>query len=111
MSFSAVLLAGGQSRRMGRDKAMIAFRNAPLWQHQLELLRKLEPAQLLVSAATDPSRRPPDVEFVADAQPSRGPLSGISAALSLVTNDHLLALAVDMPFMTENYLRSLFNHV
>jgi molybdopterin-guanine dinucleotide biosynthesis protein A len=43
---------------------------------------------------------------VPDDQPSRGPLSGIAAALARTTADHLLALAIDMPFMTESYLRS-----
>ena len=108
MKLSAVLLAGGKSRRMGRDKAAILFRDSPLWRHQLETLRKLEPKELLVSAQGDPPWRPADVEFVADAQPSRGPLSGIAAALSRTESEHLLALAIDMPFMTDDYLRELF---
>jgi molybdopterin-guanine dinucleotide biosynthesis protein A len=47
---------------------------------------------------------------VPDDQPSRGPLSGIAAALSR-SRGHLLALAIDMPFMTESYLRSLCEKV
>ncbi|MBO0696335.1 MAG: NTP transferase domain-containing protein, partial [Verrucomicrobia bacterium] len=43
MNISAVLLAGGQSRRMGTDKATLPFRGKPLWQIQLGLLRELEP--------------------------------------------------------------------
>src|SRR5437588_4095571 len=108
MKLSAVLLAGGKSRRMGRDKAAILFRDSPLWQRQLDLLRKLDPERLFVSAQTDPTWRPVDVEFVADAQSSRGPLSGIAAALSRTASDHLLALAIDMPFMSHNYLHKLF---
>jgi molybdenum cofactor guanylyltransferase len=107
MSISAVLLAGGKSRRMGQDKATIVFRNVPLWRTQLDLLRKLQPQELLVSAQIDPPWRPGDVQFVADQEPSRGPLSGIAAALSQTKTEHLLALATDMPFMTENYLRGL----
>ena len=110
MKISAVLLAGGQSRRMGQDKAAILFRNAPLWQIQLGLLRKLESEQVFISAQTDPPWRPADVQFVPDDQPSRGPLSGIAAALSR-SRGHLLALAIDMPFMTESYLRSLCEKV
>src|ERR687892_190853 len=53
MNISAVLLAGGQSRRMGRDKAIILFRGKPLWQIQLGLLRKLQPAEIFVSAGND----------------------------------------------------------
>ena len=108
MKLSAVLLAGGKSRRMGRDKSAILFRDSPLWQRQLDILRNLEPKELFVSAQTDPPWRPVDVEFVADAQPSRGPLSGIAAALSRTAADHLLALAIDMPLMTDDYLRELF---
>jgi len=107
MKISAVLLAGGKSRRMGQDKAAILFRNTPLWQIQLDLLRKLQLHELFLSAQFDPPWRPAEVEFVPDDQPSRGPLSGIAAALSRISSGHLLALAIDMPFMTESYLRSL----
>ena len=46
-------------------------------------------------------------EFVADQPPSRGPLSGLAAALAKIQGSHLLALAIDMPFMSETHLRSL----
>jgi molybdopterin-guanine dinucleotide biosynthesis protein A len=111
MKISAVLLAGGKSRRMGQDKATILFRDAPLWQNQLHILRKLSPKEIFVSAPSQPAWRPADVTFVPDDQPSRGPLSGIAAALSRTTTNHLLALAIDMPFMTESYLRSLCQRI
>jgi molybdenum cofactor guanylyltransferase len=111
MTFSAVLLAGGESRRMGTDKATFLFRGKPLWQVQLETLRKLPPAEIFLSARTDPSWRPDDVQFIADIPPSCGPLSGIAASLVKIHTAHLLALAIDMPFMTENYLRTLCDHI
>jgi molybdenum cofactor guanylyltransferase len=111
MNISAVLLAGGESRRMGTDKAALLFGGKPLWQIQLDLLWKLDPTEILVSARTDPSWRPSAVQFVADLAPSRGPLSGLTASLSRIRTGHLLALAVDMPFMTERYLRSLCDQI
>ena len=111
MSLSAVLLAGGESRRMGRDKATVLFRDRPLWLGQLDLLRKLGPDEIFVSAQIDPEWRPLDVGFVADAQPTRGPLSGIAAALSRTAKDHLLVLAIDVPFMTEEYLRGIWKRI
>jgi molybdopterin-guanine dinucleotide biosynthesis protein A len=107
MNISAVLLAGGESRRMDRDKATILFRGKPLWQIQLDLLRKLQPAEIFVSARTDPAWRPPDVTFVPDEPPSRGPLSGLTATLLRIRSNHLLVLAIDMPSMNEKHLRYL----
>jgi molybdenum cofactor guanylyltransferase len=111
MNISAVLLAGGQSRRMGRDKATILFRRKPLWQIQLDLLYKLQPVEIFVSARTDPVWRPPDVTFVPDEPPSRGPLSGVTATLARIRSSHLLVLAIDMPSMNEDHLRYLCDKI
>jgi molybdopterin-guanine dinucleotide biosynthesis protein A len=92
---------------MGTDKATVVFCGKSLWQIQLETLRKLEPAEVFVSARTDPWWRPDDVQFIADIPPSRGPLSGLAASLSGVGTTHLLALAIDMPWMTNEYLKFL----
>jgi molybdenum cofactor guanylyltransferase len=111
MNTSAVLLAGGQSRRMGRDKATILFRGKPLWQIQLDLLHKLRPPEIFVSARTDPAWRPPDLMFVPDEPPSRGPLSGVTATLARIRSSHLLVLAIDMPSMNEDHLRYLCDKI
>jgi molybdopterin-guanine dinucleotide biosynthesis protein A len=111
LSFSAVLLAGGKSSRMGQDKATLFFRGVPLWQNQLELLRLLQPVEIFVSAQIDPAWRPSDAKFVADTKPSCGPISGIAAALSRISNDYLIVLAIDMPFITGAYLRSLCERI
>jgi molybdenum cofactor guanylyltransferase len=111
MKISAVLLAGGESRRMGKDKATLLFCGKPLWQIQLEMLRKFEPTEIFVSARTDPVWRPADVQFVADDPPSRGPLSGLAVSLAQMHTNHLLVLAIDMPFVTEKYLRFLCSQI
>ena len=111
MNISAVLLAGGESRRMSKDKAKLLFRGKPLWQIQLYLLRKLEPAEIFVSARADPAWRPKGVQFVPDEPPSRGPLSGLTATLARIPSSHLLVLAIDMPFMSEEHLRYLCNGI
>jgi molybdenum cofactor guanylyltransferase len=107
MIFSAVLLAGGESRRMGRDKATAIFQGETLWQRQLSLLRQLEPAQIFLSARTEQVWRPTDIELLPDKVPLLGPVSGIAAALTRMKTSHLLVLAIDMPFLTEDHLRHL----
>ena len=77
-----------------------------LWRIQLKL-RKLRPAKIFISATTDTKWRPHDMTFVADVPPSRGPLSGLYASISRMRTSHLLALAIDMPWMSNKYLEFL----
>jgi molybdopterin-guanine dinucleotide biosynthesis protein A len=107
MTLTALLLAGGESRRMGRDKATIELDGRPLWERQLELLRAMRPEKIFVSARSAPSWLPNTVELLVDDAPSRGPLSGLTKGLAEMRTTHLLVLAVDMPFMTANELGSL----
>ncbi|HWX19732.1 MAG TPA: molybdenum cofactor guanylyltransferase [Candidatus Binatia bacterium] len=107
MTFTAMLLVGGESRRMGTDKATLMVAGERLWQRQLRLLRELEPQRLWVSARTRPAWCPGEIEVVLDEQPSRGPLSGIAAALSRLQTSHLFALAIDMPQMTGGHVKKL----
>lgn len=111
MTFAAVLLAGGESRRMGRDKATLKIGGEALWQRQLNLLRSLGPERVFVSARTAPDWLPADVELLLDDSPSRGPLSGLTKAFSAMQTTHLVALAVDMPFMTADELGRLLAEV
>jgi molybdopterin-guanine dinucleotide biosynthesis protein A len=108
MTFTAVLLAGGESRRMGSDKAAVVFRDEPLWRRQLRILRDLRPEKVFVSARTESSWLPADTELLLDEPPSRGPLSGLTKAIVQMQTSHLLALAVDMPFVTREQLRFLW---
>ena len=107
MTLTALLLVGGQSRRMGRDKATLRLAGEPLWQRQLRLLQELQPQHLLVSARTRPAWCPAAIEVILDEPPSRGPLSGIDAALARLETSHLLALAIDLPRMTAAHLQHL----
>jgi molybdopterin-guanine dinucleotide biosynthesis protein A len=107
MTLTALLLAGGESRRMGRDKATIELDGQPLWERQLELLRAMRPEKIFVSARSAPSWLPNTVELLVDDAPSRGPLSGLTKGLAEMRTTHLLVLAVDMPFMTADELGNL----
>lgn len=108
LTLTAALFAGGESRRMGVNKATLFFQNEPLWSFQLRKLRKLRPQTLAVSARAKPDWRPADAELILDTPPSRGPVSGLAAALEGLQTTHLLALAVDLPHMTVAHLGALW---
>lgn len=105
--FSAVLLAGGRSTRMGRDKALLPLADGRLlWRRQLDVLERLGAAEIMFSG---PRRAgwPEHLRVLEDRKPGLGPLAGLVAALEAISTERLLALAVDLPGMTAPYLRGL----
>jgi molybdenum cofactor guanylyltransferase len=108
LMLTAVLMVGGQSVRMGRDKATLEWCREPLWQRQLRTLHSLGPEQLWVSARARLPWVPAQINVAIDLPPSRGPLSGLVATLKNLRTSHLLALAVDLPCMTVEHLAQLW---
>jgi len=104
MTLDGLLVAGGKSRRMGRDKAILQVGDEPLWQRTLRLMRECGCRRLLVAAPELPGWLPPEAEWIAD--PGKGPLGGIAAGLAATRADHLLTLAVDLPALTSEFLRT-----
>jgi molybdopterin-guanine dinucleotide biosynthesis protein A len=98
-NFSAALLAGGRSIRMGRDKALIAVdwegETVPLRIRQLRVLESLEPKELIYSgpARADDLR---GAKIIVDQWSAAGPLNGIASCLQQTASDLLLCLAVDV---------------
>jgi molybdopterin-guanine dinucleotide biosynthesis protein A len=106
-AFSALLLAGGASARMGTPKALVRVEGLALWRRQVGILQDLGPGELLISAGVDWTPDAGPWSVVRDRTPGKGPLEGIGAALNAMSSDLLLVLAVDMPSMTSTYLASL----
>ena len=105
--FTAVLLAGGKSTRMGRDKAGVPVGGQPLWQRQLTTLRAVQPHELFISGKSDGPYAGAGVEIVADNFPGLGPLAGLEAALRRASHPLVLVLAIDLPAMTTDFLSGL----
>lgn len=104
--FAAALLAGGQSRRMGRDKAWLDWHGQPLWEAQLLKLEELHPARLLLSCRDEQQLAFADAEMLPDPSGNQGPLPALARCLAHAQMP-LLALAVDMPHVTVAFLREM----
>jgi len=100
-----LILAGGQSRRMGRRKAELILQGETLLSRTLRQVRPLCD-RLLVSVAAGTSPTLPGVEVVLDAYPGRGAIIGLASGLR-AAGESVLALAVDMPFLNLELLRHL----
>lgn len=91
----ALLLAGGQSRRMGRDKRALSFAGASFVDGIANELCGYP--ERLFSVAGPNEVPPAGFTLVPDRTPGCGPLGGIAAGLEACRSDYLLAVACDMP--------------
>ncbi len=101
------VLAGGQSSRMGRDKALVSLAGRPLIEHALGILHD---AGLRASIAGGQPALAAYAPLVADAQSALGPLSGICAALASTSARWAVFLPVDLPLLPASLLLYLLRH-
>lgn len=101
MACAGLVLAGGRSTRMGRDKAMLRWRGRPLIDHQIATL---------AAAGVDPVRvsgdRPGHAGMI-DREPGAGPLGGLASSVAQLDDGLLLVVPVDMPRMSAALLDRL----
>ncbi len=102
-----MILAGGKSRRMGRDKLPLEFGGVPLIGR---VYRALEPrcAELLVAGANAEVPLPPAARRIPDRRAgSLGPLAGIEAGLLAAGHPAVFVAEGDMPFLSERLVGGL----
>lgn len=107
MNFSAVILAGGKSSRMGRDKAWLEIAGQTLLARQIGLAQELGAVEIFISGRADVDYSTFGWRVLQDRFSEAGPLAGIERALDTTTAPMLLVLAVDLPEMSPEFLRTL----
>jgi molybdopterin-guanine dinucleotide biosynthesis protein A len=90
------VLAGGQSRRMGRDKALLVFRGQTLVERALATLRQVTDEVAIVGDRPDLGRF---AEIISDAACGVGPVAGLVAGLKHCTRDWAMFMPVDVPLL------------
>ncbi len=103
---AAVLLAGGKSRRMGTDKALLPIGGQPLLQRAADRLRSIT-NQVLLSTSDSHAYDFLGLPVVADLFPGCGPMAGLHAALLHTRRPRVLVLACDIPDVPARLLRLL----
>jgi molybdopterin-guanine dinucleotide biosynthesis protein A len=110
LPFTAALLAGGKSRRMGRDKVFLPVewegKSVPLWDRQLSILKAVAPAELVISGPRK-KEYSASIQVYADDWHGVGPLGGIATCLNRINTGLLLVLAIDLPRVQPSFLLSL----
>ena len=107
VAFSAVILAGGKSSRMGLDKALLEIGGQSLLARQIMLVRDVGACEVFISGREDVDYSAFGCRVLVDKFTDAGPLAGIEHALDVCTTPLVLVLAVDMPAMNAPMLRKL----
>jgi molybdopterin-guanine dinucleotide biosynthesis protein A len=105
-----LVLAGGVSSRMGRDKAALAYHGRSQLKWTFDLVSELC-AATFVSVRPDQRDEPTRAAFpqIIDLQPGTGPIAGIAAALQQHPKAAWLVVACDLPFITREVLANLID--
>lgn len=101
---TAVILAGGESKRMGRDKANLMLDGQTLLQHVIATMQQVFPQVIISVREARPEIALPQV---CDAPDVHGPLAGVIAALAQIKTPWAFIVACDMPFVRPALIETL----
>ena len=96
MENALVILCGGNSTRMGTDKALLPFGDSCLIEY---LVKKFQPYFSSVKIKGDYAHLKLPVTEISDIYPNQGPMSGIFSGLSMIDEDCAFFMSVDTPFL------------
>ena len=102
--FSAVILAGGKSSRMGSCKAELPWDGKTLVEHQVNKISALGISDIMVSGYSRPVT---GTRFVPDIYPEKGPLGGIHACLCASKRSACFVISVDAPLFAPDEMKLL----
>jgi len=106
---SAIVLAGGRSRRFGRDKLAEPIDGRPLLEHAIEAVRPWADQTVVVVGpeGSPPRALPAGVIVARDPAPFEGPLVGLRSGLAVATNPIVLVAAGDTPVLVPAVIEAL----
>jgi molybdopterin-guanine dinucleotide biosynthesis protein A len=103
MAGTGIVLAGGESRRMGTDKAFLKIAGLPMIEHVLRALRTVAGRIIIVTNSPE-AYASYDAEVTTDAGDKRGSLIGLYSGLLRSRDEYNVIVACDMPFLNPGLL-------
>lgn len=102
---AVLILAGGQSRRMGQDKATLPLEGDTLLNRAIEFWKKALPGAPIYASIGSPNHQvslPEGVTPIYDLVPQKGPMGGLHAAFHQIPQELIWVSAVDMPLLARD---------
>lgn len=105
-----VIQAGGQSSRMGEDKALKPFLGKPLIKRMIDRLFPIADEFIVTTNRPEDyaflNNSSPSIRLIPDLKPGRGPLGGLYTAIVSARHPFTAVVACDMPFASKNLIES-----
>ncbi len=118
LNLAALILAGGQSSRMGEDKALVTYQGIPMLQHVYQVAAASSENVYVLSPWNQRYQQilPPECKYLIESQAGRGPLFGFAEGLIQISADQISAdwiwlLACDLPLLNGEILQDWINQL
>lgn len=114
LPITAVILAGGRSLRMGVDKTQLPLGGLPMVARATASMEAIASETIIVT--NRPDELPleyidSDVIILKDEVAYQGPLGGLATALPVASQDWILAVAADMPWVNPDVIKTLYSYI
>ena len=107
LHITGIVLGGGQSRRMGKDKRYLEIQGQPFLDRVCQIMASIFPEVLVVNAVDDYDCSHLPVRVVTDRIPQKGSMGGLYTGLLEAKYSLGFAVACDMPFLNAEVIRRM----
>ncbi len=106
---TGVVLAGGKSKRMGKDKSFLSYHGKYFIDRIIDALKNTAVPRILISVNEVDNYDSLPLRKIKDSFVDHGPLAGIYEALSVSSTDHIICVPCDMPLVDSAVLRYILS--
>lgn len=110
LEITGVLLTGGESRRMGQNKALLEINGKSLIQKNLDVLKNIC-SEVIISSRDEKLYHGYGYPVIPDVLKGKGPLGGLYSVLQKANYEKVFLVGCDMPFINEEAIRWLFQEL
>lgn len=109
MEFSAVILSGGKSLRMGKDKGLMLFKGKPMISYAIMFFQNF--TSNIIISTNNIRYQKFGYKLVSDNIPNLGPIGGFYSVMSKVESDFFFISACDMPYLSPEIAKKIISSI
>ena len=110
---SAIVLAAGQSRRMGQNKLLMEFQGKPMLMHILEAVSAVDFYERILVTTDETAKSitiPAGFQLVVNRSPQKGQSESVRLGAGTSSGDYDMFFTGDMPWITEHEIQKIISH-